>query len=73
MKKPLKLMKLEDDLQEIANKHMDRAKREAVCPRCFKDYDAKRPAISRKDNKTKICSACGTVEALYDFLANRKG
>jgi len=25
------------------------------------------PAISRKDNKTEICSDCGTAEALEDF------
>ena len=24
-------------------------------------------AISRKDNKTEICSACGLVEAMADF------
>ena len=38
-----------------------------ICPKCMQettDY----PAISRRDNKTKICSACGTDEALMDFL-----
>ena len=25
-------------------------------------------AISRLDNKTEICSACGTIEALRDFF-----
>jgi hypothetical protein len=25
-------------------------------------------AISRRDNKTEICSACGTQEALEDFF-----
>lgn len=25
-------------------------------------------AISRKDNKTEICSACGTNEALLDWI-----
>ena len=36
------------------------------CPRCkfeVTDY----PAISRRDNKTKICSNCGTEEAMFDF------
>ena len=28
------------------------------------------PAISRKDNKTKICSKCGIGEALMDFIDN---
>ena len=33
------------------------------CPRCGKLY-TEHPAISRKDNKTEICSRCGTEEAL---------
>ena len=38
-----------------------------VCPKCHKDYTG-HPAISRRDNKTEICSDCGTLEALNDFL-----
>lgn len=33
------------------------------CPICGKDY-TEPPAISRKDNETEICPACGTLEAL---------
>lgn len=33
------------------------------CPRCGKIY-TEHPAISRKDNKTEICSHCGVEEAL---------
>lgn len=36
------------------------------CPRCGKtvtDY----PALSRRDNKTNICSQCGTDEAMLDW------
>ncbi len=40
-----------------------------VCPICGEDYDG-HPAISRKDNKTKICPNCGTGEALMDFIDN---
>ena len=40
-----------------------------VCPICGKDYD-KHPAISRKDNKTKICPDCGVGEAFIDFCNN---
>jgi len=29
-------------------------------------------AISRKDNKTEICSACGTIEAIADFYESQK-
>lgn len=37
-----------------------------ICPKCGKvisDY----PALSRKDNRTEICSKCGTLEALEEF------
>ena len=42
--------------------------KEWICPKCknkTKDF----PALSRRDNKTKICSTCGSMEALND-LAN---
>jgi len=34
-----------------------------VCPSCNKTY-TEVPALSRKDNKTPICPACGMKEAL---------
>ncbi len=37
----------------------------STCPRCKKDYTGY-PALSRRDNKTDICSDCGTEEALID-------
>jgi len=37
-----------------------------TCPRCKKEYDDY-PATSRRDNKTNICSKCGTEEALFDI------
>lgn len=40
-----------------------------VCPICGEDYSDP-PAISRKDNKSKICPNCGTGEALMDFIDN---
>lgn len=42
-----------------------------VCPRCHKEYSSY-PAISRKDNKTKICPDCGTQEAMFDFINKNK-
>ena len=36
------------------------------CPKCGMCYEGY-PAISRRDNKTEICSTCGVVEALEDF------
>jgi len=37
------------------------------CPRCKKDYK-EYPALSRVDNKTNICSKCGTEEAIFNFV-----
>ena len=37
-----------------------------ICPRCKKEYSGY-PALSRRDNKTDICSDCGTDEAIFDF------
>lgn len=38
------------------------------CKNCMQGY----PAISRKDNKTKICSKCGIMEALESFVDYQK-
>lgn len=35
-----------------------------VCPRCGTDPLTEHPARSRADDKTPICSKCGTDEAL---------
>ena len=35
----------------------------AVCPRCGRSYRGY-PALSREDNKTRICPDCGIREAL---------
>jgi len=36
------------------------------CPRCRREL-GKYPALSRSDNKTEVCSDCGTWEAMYQF------
>lgn len=47
-----------------------------VCPTCGgyipnnREPGAYPGALSRKDNKTEICSACGTAEALAGYLRN---
>lgn len=41
------------------------------CPACKEEFTG-HPAISRLDNKTEICSKCGTMEALKDFFKNNK-
>jgi len=38
-----------------------------VCPRCSR-ITSKYPALSRRDNKTEICSDCGVDEAMFDFV-----
>lgn len=38
----------------------------AICPRCYRQY-SEYPSLSRVDNKTNICSNCGTEEAFIDF------
>lgn len=38
-------------------------KQRKFCPLCGRPMVGY-PAISRKDNKTKICSSCGILEAL---------
>lgn len=42
-----------------------------VCPIC-KNSIIGYPAVSRKDNRTEICSACGIIEALQDFMTYKK-
>jgi hypothetical protein len=48
-----------------------------ICPSCDgfipsnENPGAYPGAISRKDNSTEICSACGTAEALADFFGNK--
>ena len=37
-----------------------------LCPKCEEHY-CDEPALSRRDNKTEICSNCGIVEALEDL------
>ena len=43
----------------------------SVCPICNKEFDEP-PAISRKDNKTEICSDCAIGEAMKAFFDSYK-
>lgn len=38
------------------------------CPRCGSSIMEDLPALSRIDNKTKLCNLCGTAEAMEDYL-----
>ena len=42
-----------------------------VCANCGKAIIGY-PAISRKDNKTEICSNCGSLEAIEEFMKHKK-
>ena len=41
------------------------------CPICKQKYSTI-PALSRRDNKTEICTECGIREALYSFIEFKK-
>ena len=41
------------------------------CERCGKAFIGE-PALSRKDNKTEICSQCGLKEAFEEFNEEMK-
>jgi hypothetical protein len=47
-----------------------------ICPKCQgfipnnETPGAYPGALSRRDNETEICSACGVAEALEDFMSN---
>ncbi len=38
-----------------------------ICPKCNKEYTT-RSAISRIDNKTRICPTCGLSEAIESII-----
>jgi transcription elongation factor Elf1 len=39
-----------------------------ICPRCGKEFLKYLAALCRVDNKTLICSECGTQEAMEDYF-----
>lgn len=57
---------------ELKLKITENSDKKTKCPICNKPL-GKYPAISRQDNKTKICSNCGTLEALAAFKESLKG
>lgn len=40
----------------------------AMCPRCKNICNMTFPALSRRDNKTYICSGCGDDEGMREYL-----
>lgn len=62
------MKRLTDDFFKQADHLISKLKekQKKICPICKKEIHGY-PALSRKDNKTDICSACGVTEALQDF------
>ena len=48
--------------------YQEYAKKIWTCPRCKRKIDKEYPALSRRDNKTYICSQCGRNEAMEDYM-----
>lgn len=69
-KKKLEIMEKEcldqKKLIEDIEKEISNLEKEKKCPRCGKPMNGF-PALSRKDNKTEICSQCGQDEAMEAF------
>lgn len=42
------------------------------CPRCHAKFIEEYGALSRIDNETLICDACGNHEAISDYLSSQK-
>lgn len=58
------------EAEDICNELGQNFKIYPVCPICHRAYSGY-PAISRKDDKTRICSRCGTNEALIIFFDHK--
>ena len=56
---------------ELKIKITENSNKKKQCPICGNPL-GKYPAISREDNKTEICSNCGTLEALAAFKESLK-
>lgn len=61
----------EEEPIELKLKITENSDKGTKCPICG-ELLGKYPAISREDNKTKICSNCGTLEALAAFKESLK-
>lgn len=55
-------------IREILEKQVSNPR---ICPKCGNQIIGY-PALSREDNKTEICSNCGTKEALQEFTFHTK-
>lgn len=51
--------------------HLRIAKKDNTCPLCSEKIIGY-PSLSRRDNKTNICSTCGMRQTLEDFIKYQK-
>ena len=58
-------------MSKLSTNEAKAVQRRYKCPKCGKFFITC-PALSRKDNKTEICSECGYMEALEVFLLHEK-
>ena len=58
-------------MKEIVMKVKNHGFNKMNCPLCNEMIKGV-PALSRIDNKTKICSKCGILQALEDFIKYKK-
>lgn len=61
----------DDGVSEETFEKEVKLEKQRICPRCGKAYTG-HPALSRTDNTTEICPACGIEEALDDYFKNRE-
>ena len=55
-------------MSKLSTNDSKAAQKRHKCPKCGKYYIGY-PALSRKDNKTNICTKCGVAEAFDIFLS----
>lgn len=58
---------LKEFKEEFPNTEFEIFERCPICKNFYSGY----PALSRRDNKTDICSDCGMKEALEDFVKSK--
>ena len=69
--------KIKEEYMEMWNEELNEEYKEGeimkreICPICKQEIIGY-PALSRIDNKTKICSDCGTKEAIDAFIKKIK-
>lgn len=69
------LNKLEKGIESwntISRVHLRISRKKNICPLCHKEIIGY-PALSRRNSQIEICSNCGVLEALEDFIQYQQG